>query len=167
VQTVAVEPVVHRYRAVVSWQGSTAVGYDRYERHHLVGGVPPLNGALSGDPAFGGDVGLPNPEQLVLVAAASCQLLSFLAVAARARVDVVAYEDRVEALMPEDDRPMRLTEVRLHPVVHVRGDVTDDRLRHLVEVAHRECFIANSLRSEITVTPTFVREGEAAVTPTR
>lgn len=156
---------MHRYRAVVSWQGSTAAGYDRYERRHLVGGVPTGgHGALSADPAFGGDAGLPNPEQLVLVAAASCQLLSFLAVAARARVDVVAYEDRAEAVMPERERPMRLTEIHLHPTIHVRGDASDDRLHRCVDIAHRECFIANSLRTEIRISPTFVGaagEGDA------
>jgi organic hydroperoxide reductase OsmC/OhrA len=38
-----------------------------------------------------------------------------------------------------------------------RGDVTDDRLEHLVEVAHRECFIANSVTTDITIEPRFVR----------
>ncbi len=48
--------------------------------------------AVSADPAFHGDDRLWNPEQLVVLATASCQLLSFLAVAARARLDVVRYE---------------------------------------------------------------------------
>ena len=39
----------------------------------------------------------------------------------------------------------------------VRGDVTDERLRHLTEVAHRECYIANSVRADIVVEPTFIR----------
>ena len=40
----------------------------------------------------------------------------------------------------------------------VRGSVTEDRVRHLCEVAHRECYIANSVTTEITVEPaiTFV-----------
>ena len=59
---------------------------------------------LSSDPAFGGRPERLNPEQLLLMAASSCQLLSFLAVAARARLDVIAYEDEAEAMMPDDDR---------------------------------------------------------------
>jgi len=43
----------------------------------------------------------------VVLAAGSCQLLSFLAVAARARLDVVAYEDDAEGVMPEGDHPVR------------------------------------------------------------
>jgi organic hydroperoxide reductase OsmC/OhrA len=112
---------------------------------------------LSSDPAFRGDPTRLNPEQLVLAAASSCQLLSFLAVAARARIDVIAYEDHASALMPEADRPVRITEIALRPTVTVRGDVSDERLAHLTEVAHRECYVANSLSSTITIAPTFRR----------
>ena len=52
---------------------------------------------------------------------------------------------------------MSITRIVLHPRITVRGDVTDARLVHLCEVAHRECFIANSLRTEIVVEPTFAR----------
>ena len=66
---------------------------------------------MSADPAFRGDATRMNPEQLLVMAAASCQLLSFLAVAARARLDVVAYEDEAEAAMPEGDRPVRIVSI--------------------------------------------------------
>jgi organic hydroperoxide reductase OsmC/OhrA len=94
-----------------------------------------------------------------LLAASSCQLLSFLAVAARARIDVVAYEDDAEALMPPEPRPLRITRITLRPRITLRGDAPgEDRLRRLADLAHRECFIANSLTTEIAVEPTFVRE---------
>ena len=44
----------------------------------------------------------------------------------------------------------------LRPRITVRGDVAPGRLTQLVEVAHRECFIANSLRAEVLVEATFV-----------
>ena len=88
------------------------------------------------------------------MAASSCQLLSFLAVAARARVDVVDYHDTAVGTMPGDQRPMWVTQIVLRPAITVRGDVSEDRIRHLCEVAHSECFIANSVRTEITVEPT-------------
>jgi organic hydroperoxide reductase OsmC/OhrA len=115
---------------------------------------------LSSDAGFRGDPRLLNPEQLLVLAAASCQLLSFLAVAARARVDVVAYEDEAIGEMPEDAKPMWVSSITLHPDITVRtenGEVSDDRLHHLVDVAHRECFIANSLKTEIHVKPLFHR----------
>ena len=147
----------HRYRAVVAWQGSTAVGYDSYDRAHSLE-CPPADTALalSGDPAFRGDATRFNPEQLLLAAAASCQLLAFLAVAARARIDVLDYEDDAEADMPEDDPPMRITAIRLRPRITVAAGTNPQRVHKLVALAHQECFIANSLRSDMDIEATIV-----------
>lgn len=147
---------VHHYETRCAWEGSTGVGYEAYDRAHTAAVTPALDALpMSADPAFRGDPAGVNPEQLLVLAASSCQLLSFLAVAARARIDVVAYSDRAEALMPEDDLPVRITSITLRPEIRVRGSVAEDRLRHLCEVAHRECFIANSLTSEVRVEPSF------------
>jgi organic hydroperoxide reductase OsmC/OhrA len=149
--------VKHHYRTMCTWRGSTAAGYNAYDRGHTVT-TPPVDGTLrvSADAAFRGDPALVNPEQLLVAAAASCQLLSFLAVASRARLDVVEYLGDAEAWMPEDDEPTRITRIVLRPRITIRGEVPAPRLAHLSEVAHRECYIANSLRSEIVVEPTFV-----------
>jgi organic hydroperoxide reductase OsmC/OhrA len=150
----------HRYRVRCQWSGSTSGGYDAYDRAHSALAPPSrVNLALSGDQAFGGDPGLLNPEQLLVLAAASCQLLSFLAVAARARVDVRDYQDDAEGTMPEADLPMRLTSIVLRPTIRVAPGPTVDRVEHLVAVAHSECFVANSLRTQIEVIPTVVIDG--------
>jgi organic hydroperoxide reductase OsmC/OhrA len=156
----ASSPRVHTYRTSLRWEGSTGSGYDRYARsHHLEVAPADVALALSSDPAFLGDPSRLNPEQLLVAAASSCQLLSFLAVAARARLDVVSYRDEVEAVMPEDDPPVRITRIAIRPHVALADTgaprPTDERLVHLTEVAHRECFIANSLRTEVTISPTF------------
>ena len=156
----------HHYRATCAWRGSTAAGYDAYDRAHAV--TRPPAGAtvtVSADPTFRGDPRLVNPEGLLVAAAASCQLLSFLAVASRARIDVLAYDDEAEGWMPEDDPPVRVTRIRLRPRVTVRGDVPTSRLAHLTEVAHRECYVANSLRTEIVVEPTFATGGPRGGAP--
>ncbi len=95
-----------------------------------------------------------NPEQLLLAATSSCQLLTFLAVAARARIDVVSYTDEASALMPDDEKPVRITEIVLRPRVVVRGDVDESRvLRHL-HLAHDACYVANTLNCEVRLEPT-------------
>lgn len=154
---------IHRYNATCSWEGSTGVGYDDYVRTHRAG-TPPAAAepTLSSDPAFRGDPALMNPEQLLVLAAVSCQLLAFLAVAARARIDVVAYEDQGEGFMPEDDPPLRITRIELRPRITIAGSVPESRVRRLVNLAHRECYIANSLRTDVTVTPTIVTAGQPA-----
>lgn len=153
-------PHVHRYRSVVTWQGSTAEGYRAYDRNHQVT-CPPAATALdlSADPSFMGSPDQLNPEQLLVAAAASCQLLSLLAVAAKARLDVVGYHDQGDAVMDADDGTMRITRIDLHPTITLAGSVdarpSDERLVHLVDVAHRQCFIANSLTCQVHVHPEF------------
>lgn len=145
----------HEYVVELRWTGSTGQGYEHYSRTYdlQTGGTP---GPFSADPGFGGDPALVNPEQLLVMAAVSCQLLSFLAVAARSRVDVVEYADRAVGVMPQQsDGPMWITEVALAPHITVAGDVPEAKLRRMVEIGHRECFIAASLRTEIVVVPTF------------
>ncbi len=138
----------------LSWRGSTGDGYEAYDRTHRVV-VPPADGelVLSSDPAFNGDGHQPNPEQLLLAAASSCQLLGFLAIAARSRVDVLVYEDEADAVMPEDQKPIRITRITLRPRIAVAAGGDLDRVRRMVERAHDGCFIANTLNAEIVIEP--------------
>jgi organic hydroperoxide reductase OsmC/OhrA len=143
---------IHEYGAVVTWRGSTASGYQSYDRTHA-GACPPAAASLtlSADPAFLGDAAILNPEQLLVLAAASCQLLSFLAVAARSRIDVWEYDDDAEATMPEQPRPMSIREIRLRPRIRVAPGTDAAHVLHLCDVAHSECFIANTLACPVTV----------------
>src|SRR5690349_22985507 len=126
----------HRYRAQVRWAGSTGAGYRAYPRAHSAWVPPATEGFdLSADPHFRGDADLPNPEQLLVLAASSCQLLSFLAVAARQGVDVVGYEDGAVGEMPADARPQRITRIILRPTVSVAGDVDDETVHALLRQA--------------------------------
>ncbi|HEY4279037.1 MAG TPA: OsmC family protein [Conexibacter sp.] len=149
----------HRYTTVARWAGSTAPGYTGYDRNHVAQAPPAEQGLeLSGDAAFHGDATKLNPEQLLVLSASSCQMLSFLAVAARARIDVLAYDDSAIGEMPDEPRPQRVARITLRPRITIRGEMPrGTRLLHLVEVAHRECFIANSITSEIEIQPTFLR----------
>ena len=143
---------VHEYGAVVTWRGSTASGYTSYDRTHA-GACPPAAASLtlSSDPAFLGDAAILNPEQLLVLAASSCQLLSFLAVAARARIDVWEYDDDAEASMPEEPQPIAIRAIRLRPRIRVAPGTDAAQVLHLCDVAHGECFISNSLACPVTV----------------
>jgi organic hydroperoxide reductase OsmC/OhrA len=139
----------HRYEARTHWTGSTSVGWEHYDRAHTVS-APPAEAELTVTTGEAkGDPRRLNPEQLVVMAASSCQLLWFLHLAAKARIDVVEYEDRVKAEMPED----RLTAIALRPRIVVASEAPDDRIAHLCELAHEQCNIAKSLTAEVTVEP--------------
>lgn len=154
------EEAIHSFHTALSWSGSTGEGYRDYDRTHRVRALPAEQElTLTADPAFLGQAELLNPEQLLLAAASSCQLLSFLSVASRARIDVVDYTDEAVAEMPVDVAPVRITRIVLRPTITVatndRPRPSDERLRHLTDVAHRECFVAHSLRSTMRIEPTF------------
>lgn len=143
----------HRYAARVSWTGSTGAGWAAYDRAH-VATAPPAGAAVELTTGEGhGDPSLLNPEQLVVMAASSCQLLWFLHLAAKARIDVVAYEDEAEAIMPEDEEPVRISQIVLRPRIAIAGEASDERIGRLCELAHERCYVANSLRSEVVVEP--------------
>src|SRR3954454_5382736 len=143
----------HLYHARTHWTGDTGLGWDGYDRAHSASAPPATpdltltTGESKGDPAQ------LNPEQLLLMAASSCQLLWFLHLAAKARVEVIEYEDDAEAEMPEDDPPVRITRILLRPRIVVRAGPTEERVKHLVELAHRECYVANSLNSDVAIEP--------------
>ena len=149
--------MAHDFEARVRWEGSTALGYERYDRAHLAA-APPAEQELTVTTAEDkGDASQLNPEQLVVMAASSCQLLWFLHLAAKARVDVVEYEDMAEALMPDD----WITEIALRPRIVVASEHSEERVRKLVEQAHEHCNIAKSLRSELTIEPRIETRGAA------
>jgi organic hydroperoxide reductase OsmC/OhrA len=154
----------HRYESRLQWSGSTASGYESYEREHRVV-VPPATAELrlSSDAAFHGNADLPNPEQLLVASASSCQLLMFLAIAARSRIEVLAYQDDAEAVMPEATKPMRITQITLRPRILVAPKTNHDRVRRLVDRAHDGCYIANTINAEIVVEPTIEHATEDAV----
>ncbi len=154
----------HRYSARLTWSGSTAVGYDAFSREHRVAPVGKPGVTMSSDPHFRGDPGLVNPEELLVMAASSCQLLSFLAVAARARLDVLDYTDEATGVMPEGGPVMSVTSIRLRPRIVLAPGSRTDRIERLLTLAHQECFIANSLLSRIVVDAEVYLEGELVTT---
>jgi organic hydroperoxide reductase OsmC/OhrA len=152
-------PGVHRYETNLRWTGSTGAGWADYDRGHTAVAPPAKQeiGLTTGEEQ--GDQRLLNPEQLVVMAASSCQLLWFLHLAAKARIDVVRYEDHADAEMPEDQRPVRLTRITLRPRIEVAGDASEERVFKLAEKAHELCYVANSLLTEVTLEPSVERSG--------
>jgi organic hydroperoxide reductase OsmC/OhrA len=139
----------HGYEVNVTWTGETT-GIRDYSRAHEVSveGKPVLPG--SSDPAFRGDRGRYNPEELLVASLAQCHMLWFLGLAAQAGVVVTAYRDRAVGTMVEDaDGGGRFTGVTLRPEVTVHSGHRD--LAELHEKAHHLCFIANSVNFPVTV----------------
>jgi organic hydroperoxide reductase OsmC/OhrA len=132
----------HAFHAHLTWQtGGTGVatGNHRVEFE----GRPTVE--VSAAPQYRGDPSKLNPEELFLASLASCQMLTYLALASRAGIEVLAYEDGADATLAIADRKMRVTEVVLHPRITIAGSADEAKARSLVEAAHDGCFIANSV----------------------
>ena len=139
----------HRYTVEVTWTGNTGTGtsgHRDFSRDHEIAapGKPTLPG--SSDPAFRGDPGRYNPEELLVTALSQCHMLWFLHLAATAGVIVTAYTDHPEGTMAEGaDGGGEFTEVVLRPAVTVsRADMVDVAAG-LHERANELCFIARSV----------------------
>jgi organic hydroperoxide reductase OsmC/OhrA len=83
-------------------------------------------------------------------------MLSYLAECARARIEVIAYEDQASGIMALKDGRVRFVEVMLAPKVTVgAGDL--GKAEELHAKAHAECFIANSVNFPVLNKPTVTR----------
>ena len=94
-----------------------------------------------------------DPEEMLVAALSSCHMLSFLHVARLAGFAVAAYQDHAEGVMGEV-APGRqaVTKVMLNPQIAWTGAAPDAaKLHELHHAAHEACFIANSVKTEVTV----------------
>lgn len=149
------------HRAGVVWtRGDRPFTYEAFSRDHLWKlGSGSVLGASSA-PEYSGNPGLANPEEGLVASLSSCHMLTFLAVAARARYVVESYQDEaVGTLAKNAEGKMAITKVVLAPQVVFGGDKMpgDEEVFRLHERAHVHCFIANSLKCEVAVEPRLAR----------
>ncbi|NKB59882.1 MAG: OsmC family peroxiredoxin [Alphaproteobacteria bacterium] len=147
----------HHYEISMVWTGATegpAKDYHTYSREHRfeAPGKPPLIG--SADPAFRGDAGQYNPEELLLAALSGCHMLWYLHLCTAKKITVVSYEDHVEGMMTEEPRAGRFVEATIKPTVTIAAGDDVALAVELHERAHSECFIANSVNFPIHCEPT-------------
>lgn len=147
----------HRYAVRVEWTGNRGegtTGYRDYDRSHLIeaGGKPPIPG--SSDPAFRGEAGRWNPEELLVASVSACHKLWYLHLCCEAGIAVQAYRDDAEGLMAEGPEGGRFTRVTLRPHVTIRAEDDAELAARLHHKAHERCFIANSVNFPIDCEPT-------------
>ncbi|WP_030154711.1 OsmC family protein [Glycomyces sp. NRRL B-16210] len=147
----------HHYEVNVRWTGNTGNGtarYLEYGRDHDItaSGKPLIRG--SADPAFLGQKERWNPEDLLIASLAECHMLTYLALCARDRIVVTAYEDEATGTMTETaGNSGRMTEVVLRPRVTITDPEKADRATELHHDANRACFIANSVNFPVLHEP--------------
>jgi len=147
------------YRASVDWSLDGDFAARRYGRGHALrfeGGlvVPGTASPHVVPPAYCVEGAL-DPEAAFTASLASCHMLWFLDLAARAGLTVVRYRDEAEGTLARGpDGKLAMTRVVLRPRVEFAGAAPDPALvADLHHRAHEECFIANSVKTEVVVEP--------------
>jgi organic hydroperoxide reductase OsmC/OhrA len=114
--------------------------------------------AMSSAPAFFGDATRANPEQLYVAAISACHALTYLSLAARKHLAIVNYTDDAQGWLEKVEGKIKMSRVLLRPHIVLAAHADARLAEELIEGAHRQCFIGNSVNAPITIEPTFQRE---------
>ncbi|MBY0423597.1 MAG: OsmC family protein, partial [Parvularculaceae bacterium] len=137
------------------WRRTTpGFAYEEYNRAHEIAFDSGVVVHASAAPAFRGDEDRVDPEEMLVAALSNCHMLTFLALCAKKRLVVDSYEDRAVGVMTKNEAgKLWVSRVDLHPkIAFAQGTAVDAAaLEALHHRAHEECFIANSVKTEIVV----------------
>lgn len=155
----ASRPAKHEHRATVTWRrGEEAFTDGRFSRAHaweFDGGITvPASASPSVVRAPFSRADAVDPEEALVAAAAACHMMTFLWLAAKAGFVVDAWRDEaVGELAPNAAGRMWVSRIVLRPVIAFAGArrPTAEDIARLHQHAHEECYVANSLRSEVVV----------------
>jgi organic hydroperoxide reductase OsmC/OhrA len=148
-----------QHSATVSWNKSTPdYAKGRYSREHtwiFDGGLSVAASASpSVVPAPWSNPACIDPEEAFVASIASCHMLTFLHVARLAGFQIESYEDHaVGHMAPNERRVPWIKSVELNPQIVYGGDKRPSREEeaHLHHQAHEQCFISQSVKTEIAV----------------
>ena len=146
---------MHEYRATIRWscEGDFAAG--RYGRGHQWefdgGAVVPASASPSIVPLPYSDASAVDPEEAYVASLSSCHMLFFIDLAQRAGFFAASYEDRAVGVMEKGaNGVMWVSRVELNPVATWQGDApSPEKIAELHHAAHEQCFIANSVQTEV------------------
>ena len=142
------------YLVKVKWARKDDFSFESYNRDHewtFEGGIEIKASAA---PGYKGNAKCVDPEEAFVGALSSCHMLTFLAIASKKRLTVDSYEDNAVAILEKNaNGRLAVTRATLRPKVVWGGDKTPtpEEIEKMHEKAHRACFIANSVLTEVSI----------------
>lgn len=148
-----------QHKATIDWnRGSGEFSKGRYSREHtwrFDGGLSiAASASPSVVPAPWSNLAAIDPEEAFVASLSSCHMLTFLHVARLAGFDIESYQDEaVGHTVPNEKRVPWVATVTLHPKIVYSGDKrpTPEEEAHLHHQAHEQCFIAQSVKTDVKV----------------
>ena len=149
------------YRATIKWERTSPDFLKgKYSREHTWtfdgGAIVPASPSPSVVPVPYSNPAHVDPEEAFVAAISSCHMLTFLFLASKQGFQIDRYEDEAVGLMARNEKGVPwVSLVTLNPKVVYSGEKLPapadvERLNHL---AHEQCYIANSIKTEVTVHP--------------
>ena len=136
-----------RYKANTSWSSARRGTLAAAGRPNIIVGSPP---------EFKGEGGVWAPEELLVGSLNTCMMLTFLTLAQARGLTPVAYESEAEGVLENVEGKYRITEITVRPRVVVASDAELELARKVMEGVEAQCFISNSVRSQVKLTPEFL-----------
>jgi peroxiredoxin-like protein len=137
---------VFTYRTAVKWTGQKT-------GEASSPGKPVVRVATP--PEFKGHEGIWSPEDLFVAAVNVCVMTTFLALAQRAGLAFTGYESEAEGRLEMVDGKFQITSVALRPRVALENPDDAGKAEELLARAESQCLISNSIRSRVSLEPTF------------
>ena len=143
------------HKMTLSWKRATPdFEYKTYNRDHTWKFDGGHEMEASAAPAYLGNPKNVDPEEAFVAALSSCHMLTFLAAACKKKFMLDEYsDDAIGHMEKNSEGKMAITRVELHPKTKFSGDQqpTPKDLEEMHHFAHDQCFIANSVKTEVTV----------------
>jgi len=143
------------HKAHINWNRTTdSFAYDDYNREHTWTYENGVVVEASAAPQFLGKEDRVDPEEAFVAALSACHMLTFIAFCAKKRIVVDSYQDDAVGYLEKNEAgKLCMTRITLRPRVafaegHEPPQEVIDKLHHR---AHENCFLANSVKTEITV----------------
>jgi organic hydroperoxide reductase OsmC/OhrA len=135
------------YSARTTWSDGRRGMLSAAEKPNIVVGSPP---------EFKGDLDNWAPEELFVGSLNTCMMLTFLMLAQARGLTPVAYEGEAEGELENVEGKYQITKVVVRPRVTLKSEAELEPARKAMESVEAHCFIANSIKARVTLTPEFV-----------
>jgi organic hydroperoxide reductase OsmC/OhrA len=153
--------LMSEYKAIIRWKcGGPDFLKGRYSREHtwtFDGGlVVPASSSPSVVPVPMSNPANVDPEEAFVASVSSCHMLTFIYLASKAQIQVENYEDEAVGVMSKNEKGVPwISAITLHPKIAYGGakQPTAAELEGLHHKAHEQCFIAASIKTEVSVSP--------------
>lgn len=122
-------------------------------------GTASINGKpdvwFSSPAEFKGEATCWSPEDMLVTALNGCLMMTFLAYAQREELDLASYLSSADGVLGLANGRYRFTEVVIRPRLTLRTEEDAEIARVVLENAHRDCIITNSITASVKMEPVF------------